>query len=104
MFVLWREYVPAAVLISLMRGPTGTCGGIPGSFHADPLDPFDTEYFGASSDLEDLPVATPAESDSDGDRVFPNRQKKPIDPMHYMTHSPKHPDCEVCSRTMAQNA
>eukprot|EP00959_Pyramimonas_sp_CCMP1952_P179069 3743477-Pyramimonas_sp.AAC.1 len=40
----------------------------------------------------------------DSDRVLPNRQKKPIDPMHYMTHSPKHPDCEICSRTMAQNA
>ena len=23
--------------------------------------------------------------------------------MHYMTHTPKHPDCEVCKRTMIQN-
>eukprot|EP00959_Pyramimonas_sp_CCMP1952_P229533 4799076-Pyramimonas_sp.AAC.1 len=40
----------------------------------------------------------------DSDRVLPSRQNKPIDPMHYMTHSPKHPDCEIRSRTMAQNA
>eukprot|EP00959_Pyramimonas_sp_CCMP1952_P215438 4507431-Pyramimonas_sp.AAC.1 len=40
----------------------------------------------------------------DSDRVPPNRQNKPTDPMHYMTRSPTHPDCEICSRTMVQNA
>eukprot|EP00959_Pyramimonas_sp_CCMP1952_P200335 4190158-Pyramimonas_sp.AAC.1 len=57
-----------------------------------------------STSIEDLPVATLAEARSDGDRVLPTRQKKPIYPMHCVTHSPKHPDCEICSRTMAQNA
>eukprot|EP00959_Pyramimonas_sp_CCMP1952_P142446 2982117-Pyramimonas_sp.AAC.1 len=35
---------------------------------------------------------------------FSPTDKKPIDLMHCMTHSPKHPDCEIYSRTMAQNA
>eukprot|EP00959_Pyramimonas_sp_CCMP1952_P415667 8709453-Pyramimonas_sp.AAC.1 len=53
---------------------------------------------------EDLPVETLAEARFDGDRVLPNRQKKPIDAMHCMARSPKHPDCEIRFRTVAQNA
>eukprot|EP00959_Pyramimonas_sp_CCMP1952_P022901 481112-Pyramimonas_sp.AAC.1 len=77
-------------------GPTKTCGDTPGTAQAD----IDT----TSTSLEDGPVETLAEAHSDGDRVLPNRQKRPVDPMRYMTHSPKHPDCEICSRTMAQSA
>ena len=55
---------------------------------ADPID-------GNSDSAEDHPTAA--------DRVLPGRPRVPIDPLHYMTHSPKHPDCEVCSRTMLQN-
>eukprot|EP00959_Pyramimonas_sp_CCMP1952_P165343 3456338-Pyramimonas_sp.AAC.1 len=77
-------------------GPAMTCGGAPGAAQAD------TDI--TSTSLEDLQVETFPKVHYDSDRVLPNRQKKPIDPMHYMTHSPQHPDGEICSRTMAQNA
>eukprot|EP00959_Pyramimonas_sp_CCMP1952_P062686 1310631-Pyramimonas_sp.AAC.1 len=53
-----------------------TCGGLVNTAQAD----------------TDMPTETLTPVHHDNDRVLPNRQKKPIDPMHYMIHSPKHPD------------
>eukprot|EP00959_Pyramimonas_sp_CCMP1952_P135676 2838603-Pyramimonas_sp.AAC.1 len=36
--------------------------------------------------------------------ALPGRPRPPIDPSHYIIHSPKHPDCEICARILARNA
>eukprot|EP00959_Pyramimonas_sp_CCMP1952_P005505 115764-Pyramimonas_sp.AAC.1 len=61
-----------------------TCGGVADAAQAD------TDMTSTSN--EDLPTETLTPAHRDNGRILPNRQNKPIDPMHYMTHSPKHPD------------
>eukprot|EP00959_Pyramimonas_sp_CCMP1952_P039820 832643-Pyramimonas_sp.AAC.1 len=70
--------------MSQMQCSPPACGGLA-----------DTAHAGAditSTSFKELPMETLITAHHDSDRVLPNRQKKPIDPMRCMTHSPKHPD------------